>query len=162
MARGPAGVPRPLVTTNLKYDVIVQMPRETFLEPPKAIDVLQKRVNAPQRDVVEHVKDQIGDVILAVNSLAHPSSFRVVDEEVEEHERVGDMIPSGMTQITWTYIIRGVGAGQGANTSTSSSAIWKLHEVLLKGNNRPIERAQKIREFDPGPLEVKRVRISTQ
>lgn len=162
MPEGPLGRKRPFVTTNLKYDVSVDMPQETWLTPAKATDVLSIRVNAPQQDVVEHVKKQLGQVLLAVNNLAHPSRYRVVAEEVEESERPGDTISSGDVRVTWTYILQGSGMGEFANTMTSSDAMWRLHEVVNRGNNEPIETSQARREFELGPDMEARIQITTE
>lgn len=161
MSEGPLGGPRPFATTNLKYDVTVDVNREIFLEPPKAIDLFDMRVNAPQMDSNEFIKKTIGDVLLAVNRLAHPSRIKVVREDFKEPEP-GGVVTEGKVEMEFTYIIRGQGMGKFANTSTTAHAMWKAHEVLEKENDEPIKDASKQREFKPGPYSVRTVAISTE
>jgi len=160
MPQGPLGIDRPLVKTRLKYDAHAIVPDSVDRENPKASDVLDKRVNTPQSKLIEYVMGEVGDVILAVNRLAHPSRYRVISTETRTPED-SSIVPSGHTEHIWTYVIIGKGAGSARDTSTDSSSMWKLHEVLIKGNNKPIETASKIRQFDAGPIEISRVSIST-
>lgn len=161
MPKGPAGAPRPFVKTHLKYTVEVEMPNHIYDNPPKAADVLDMRVNALQADVIRVTKKNIGKVIMAANGLAHPSRHKVVHEEIEEHTPTGT-IPENHIRAQWTYVMKGVGIGEYADTSTTSRRAWELHEVLIKGNDEPIRSSSKIREFDSGPLDVKRVQIHTE
>lgn len=160
MARGPAGGPRPFAKTNLKYDVEVEVDENTWLQPPKAIDLIDMRVNAPQQDSNQFIKQKVGKVILAANGLAHPSRIRNVAEDVETFEP-GGVIQEGNVRITWTYIIQGSGIGSFADTLTTSQYMWNLHEVLVRENDAPIERSSVQREWNPSPYSVERVTIST-
>lgn len=160
MPQGPAGGPRPFAKTHLKYTVHVEIPEEIVESTPKAKHILETRVNSPQMDLIEKVKEDIGEVIEAANGLAHPSRHKVIHEETEEWER-GNNVPEGYVLKKWTYVMKGSGVGKFADTSTTSKRVWKLHEVLIKGNDEPIKRASARWEFDSGPLEITRVRIST-
>lgn len=160
MAREPITNNLPRVKTHLKYTVSVLVPDDVFDNPPKARDVLNIRVNAVQEDVINNTKKNIGKVLLAANRLAHPSNYRIVHEEVEDHEP-GSIVPKGYKEIEWTYVMKGAGVGEFADENTTSENVWKMYEVLINGNGTPIKTASKIREFDSGPLEVRRIQIHT-
>lgn len=155
MPEGPLGGPRPLVKTRLKYDVILDIPHTVIKEKPKAVDVLDKRINAVQEGLIKNVQKQIGKTILAVSNLAHPNRTRVIDTQMESDS------PNNHDRVTWTYVIVGTGIGAGAETRNSAGSIRDLHKVLIEGDNSPIERARAIREFDPGPIKMDSVWVST-
>lgn len=160
MPQGPAGGPRPFAKTNLKYDVQVEVDEGVWLQPPKAIDLIDMRVNAPQQDSNQFIKKKVGKVILAANGLAHPSRVKNVAEEIETYEP-GGVIDEGNVRVTWTYIVQGSGVGAFNDTATTSESVWKLHEVLVKENDSPISRSSVQREWNPSPYSVERIVIST-
>lgn len=167
MSQGPLGGPRPLVTTNLKYDIVVTMSQVDFVDDELlAKDVVDVRVNAPRRAFTPWLRDRIGKVILASNKLAHPSRIRMVDEDSEVNPPGPVQGPpfadEGEVQVTWTYIIQGSGAGAFANTSTTSDRVISLHEVLINGNDEPISTSTVVREFDSGPATVENIRLTTE
>lgn len=159
MSRGPAGAPRPFVKTRLKYDVQVLVPGGIFTDPPKAEDLINMRVNAPQQNSNEFIKDKIGKVILAANGLAHPSRTSLVRDEINTDPVSGEF---GDVEMELTYIIKGAGVGEFADTTTTSMRMWNLHEVLVKENDSVIRDSSVQREWNPAPYKVSRVEIGTQ
>lgn len=158
MPQGPAGVDRPFVSTNLKYDVRVQVDEDIYRNPPKAIDLIDMRVNAPQVDSNKFIQDKIGKIILAVNGLAHPSRHRVVNEELNKSRN----IPEGKVEIVWTYIVDGSGIGEARNTRTYAKDVKDLYTVLVEENDQPIKRSSKQREWNPSPYSVQKIELSTE
>lgn len=149
------------IDINLKYDIQSVVPHDIYVEPPKAIEVLDRKVGQEVSNVVDQIKDDIGDVILAVNSLRHPSKTVVIDTVEKGHTARSNITPKNNLLIKWTYVIQGKGIGRHNNTKASSKAIHDLHKVLIEGDNSPIRRKTAIREFDPGPFEIKTVTITT-
>lgn len=162
MTKGPAGVvDRPFAETRLKYDVRVEAPSEIYKDPPKAADLLDMRVNAVQKDSNEFIKDTIGDVILAANRLASPSTARLVDE-VHEPFRDDNLVSDpDNVEVTLTYAIDGYGIGEAANTRTRARYMKDLYVVLVEENDEPIKNSAVQREWSPEPYEVQGVKIST-
>lgn len=161
MGQGPAGIDRPFVKTNLKYDVTVSVSEEIWDNPPKAVDLIDMRVNAVQDDSNQFIKEKVGDVILAANGLAWPSRIKVVSADVERYEP-NNLVSRGEVEVTWTYIIQGSGVGSAYNTRTDSRSMWKLHEALEKENDSVIESSSVQREWSPDPYEVVSVYISSE
>lgn len=170
MPEGPIGGPRPLVTTNLKYDVVVTMEQALYSdEERKAIDIVDVRVNSPQTPFPTWLRDEIGSVLLAGNKLSYPSGFKVINEEVNARSvgmrpREADTVfaDEGEVEVTWTYVMRGVNIGKFANTSTTSGRVADIHQVLIEGNNDPLRNAQAFRGFSTGPAEIHKVEITTE
>lgn len=162
MPKGPLGRDLNFVTTNLKYDVTVVVDKDIHNNPTKAKSLLDMRVNAPQMDSNKFVKRAIGDVILAVNKLQHPSRTKHVNTSVKDGGMGAIYGDQSEVEIVHTYIVQGVGVGEGANTSISSLAAWKLHEVLINENDEHIRNAAAQREWNPSPYRVANVSISTQ
>lgn len=156
MPDGPAGiVGRPFAETRLKYDVKVEVPRDTFTDPPKATDLIDMRVNAVQLNSNDFIKEKIGDVILAANRLASPSTVRNVDQRAEPIQEENKI------RVTWTYVIDGYGIGEDANTQTRARYVKDLYTVLVEENDEPIKNSAKQREWSPEPYEVQRINITT-
>ena len=152
---------RPFVKTRLKYDITVEMAEHIANDPPDAEEVLTKNVSAVIDDVIKNVKEQIGDVILASQNFSHPNRTTIIDTEVEPH-KPNNLVPEGKVHITWTYVVEGTGIGEAAETSATLTALNDMYAVLIEGDNTPIESNTAIRNFDSGPLEVDRVRVTTE
>lgn len=151
---------RPFVKTRLKYDVTIEMDESVAEDPPDAEDALDKRVSAVMEDVVQNVKSQIGDVILAAQNFSYPNRTTVIDAEAEFHER-DNLVPEGKVHMTWTYAVEGVKIGKSAETRASLSSLADMETVLIQEDNTPIQNNTQIRNFDPGPLTVDRVYLTT-
>lgn len=167
MPKGPLGGARPLVTTNLKYDIVVTMDQTDFVDDELlAKDVVDIRVRSPTKTFTSWLRDTIGRVILASNRLAGRSRIEMVDEEAEVNPLGPVQGPpfadEGEVQVTWTYIIQGAGVGEFANTSTTSDRVVDLHEVLINGDDEPISTSTVIREFDSGPATIENIRLTTE
>lgn len=160
MPEGRLGVKRPLVKTTLKYNIDIRVDEMIWDNPPKAIDLLDMRVNAPQQDSNSFIKDKIGKIILAVNNLYNPNYTKIIYEEEKTH--VDDVnVPEGIKEVNLTYVVRGSGMGTFAETSSNSYAIHDLHKVLIEEDDTPIEGAIAQREWNPDPYKVNNIRIST-
>lgn len=165
MPKGPAGVNRPFVKTRIKYTVNLTMREATFLDDTiKAKDVVSVRVNTPQESFTSWLKRSIGDVILAVNRLAHPSRHKTIAEFAtsESGQMSGTTIDAepGEVEVQWVYVMQGSGVGSARDTMTTSESIYNLHRVLVLGDNSPIRNSQAIRKFDSGPADIRSVNIS--
>lgn len=158
MTRGPAGGPRPFIKTRLKYDVKVRVKGGIFTDPPKATDLIDMRVNAPQENSNEFIKNKIGKVILAANGLAHPSRTRLISDEINTDPIGGEF---GDVEMELTYVILGAGVGEFADTTITSKRAWTLHEVLVEENDSLISGSSVQREWNPAPYKVNRVEIGT-
>ena len=161
MGEGVAGLNRPFVETKLKYNVVVEAPADIYKDPPKAVDLLDMRVSAVQKDSNEYIKKTIGDVILAANRLAHPSTARLIDERNEPFTDSNLVSDPDNVEVTLTYAIDGYGIGEAANTRASAKSIKDLHTVLIEENDEPIKNSSKQREWNPDPYEVQRINITT-
>lgn len=165
MSEGPFGGPRPFADTPIKYSVTVSMDANLYYDPPLASEAVNVDrphfVGSNQPDIVEFVREEIGDVILAVNSLSSPVQTKIVDAEfvaANETVRAG----AGEIEIIWQYVITDtIGMTEGWENMTSISSCKDLYTVLIEENNTPIQRAHAISEFDSGPLTVESVFLRT-
>lgn len=150
----------PSVRTRLKYDVTVHVPEEVLEGMPRADDILSKDVESPTQGILDNVSEQIGDVILATNGLSRPSRASVIDSQMEESSS-RNTLPENHIGVVWTYIISSAGSRRHAEVSTDTEKVSDMHRVLIEEDNTPLEGAEAITQFDPGPIEVSKVRIST-
>lgn len=144
---------------RLKYDVIISIGEDIISDPPNAIEIYND-VNMPNIDIIEYVKRQVGKVILATSGLTSQNEARVIDTELRESE-VGNTVEEGAVHLVVTYVIDAVGLGSATESVISAKAVRDMYEVLVLGNNSPIERSQAIREFRTGPLNVEGIYITT-
>lgn len=154
------------IRTNLKYDITVSMGEDIYSdESTNAADIMRMGVSPSSKTFREALRYRIGRVILAAKNLTNPSTIMVVDSEIKygsssEHRTL--YANKGEVQVKWTYIVQGRGIAVGMNHRVGSRSAWKLHEVLILGNDEHISGSSTQNEFDPHPAEVNRITISTE
>jgi len=158
MPRGPAGIPRPGVDSRLVYNVTFTGDTSLSKNPPKAREAFDMRVNTPQADAFEVFVDKIGDVLLAVNNLAHPTKANVLDVSIMD-QGPGNGLSKNETEWQARYVLSGSGIAEFAEKITTASSMIDAHMVLIQGDDGPIENASAIRAFDSGPFEVNTIQI---
>lgn len=154
MPRGKFGGPRPFAEARLVYKVTFSGPSDLETNPKKAPEVFEKGRRVPQQDAFQFFIEQVGNVLLAVNFLAHPSIAVVHNIEIKEQ---------GEDRTTWAveYFLRGQGMGEFGRFVTGARNMCDAHRVLVEGDNTPVENklAVKRRRFEPGPFTVERITV---